>query len=141
MAWKAPRALKAPIFCWFSHLKKRLNLGVGEWEPLEENVSDGGSSLRKAAGLGEEAIRSRVWLVIRGVRWMYLDIFARAMLMDSGARGGAVDASVIVRFFYRTKLEIWNSRLRRRIASCGLSTLQANAYVRALPAISVRDMW
>jgi hypothetical protein len=26
-AWKAPLALKAPILCWFSHLKNSLTFG------------------------------------------------------------------------------------------------------------------
>lgn len=60
IAWCAPRALNAPIFCWFSHLNHSRIFGLGASEPVVV--------LGEADGL--LTIRSSVFEVRRGVWWM-----------------------------------------------------------------------
>lgn len=55
----------------------------------------GGLSDRNAAGLGDEAIASRLWLVSRGVLWMYGRILEYAVRIEDGVNAGHVDGSAI----------------------------------------------
>jgi hypothetical protein len=55
----------------------------------------GGFSDRNAAGSGDEAMASKLLLVITGVWCMYGRIFWYAAAMDDGIRGGHVDGSAM----------------------------------------------
>jgi hypothetical protein len=93
MAWKAPRALKAPIFWKFSHLNQKRMTGLAGVRPAH---SDPASS---ASVRGVDASRFSVALVSTGVLWMYGSISLCAACTDARVSGGAVDGSAMAFFF------------------------------------------
>ena len=89
MAWNAPRALKAPAFCRFSHLNQKRRTGFAGVRP-SHSVPASSASVR-----GVDAMRSSVALVSTGVLWMKGSISLCAASTDSRVSGRAVDGSAL----------------------------------------------
>ena len=88
-AWNAPRALKAPARCKFSHLKKKLILGCAGVRPSK------GVPTRAFADCGEDASADSVFDVSTGVRWIWGFITWWADWTEALSKGAVLEMSAI----------------------------------------------